>query len=324
MMPLEDVLLCMKKLDETAKYLPENTSFALDHEPMNHPDLERILRAASETKYIQNFHHGMTTGIGLMSRIDKDALMKAYLDCGYRSFGITIHGNAEHHDELVRRKGAYETAVAAAEYIKSCGGSVEVSLMSNRYFAEDADDISATLKMLQPDNIWFVSPLFTPHRNMMDFEPYRAILKTLEALRGYLSDWKQAEQEILESARAHTPAAVIENLKSTDLRELCAQEQNELYLTLHPDCRLYIGNTGVETRCLGDLRVLDPKETAAVICTLPGNREYTAFYEIAALPSNSDLIEALKTLPQDAVYCDTESVIYRGLAELGTKTLLIR
>lgn len=52
MMPIEDVILCIKRLEEIAKYLPVGTSFTLDHEPINHPQIEQILYAASHTKNI--------------------------------------------------------------------------------------------------------------------------------------------------------------------------------------------------------------------------------------------------------------------------------
>lgn len=71
MMPMDDALLCIEKMDAVAEYLPEGTSFTLDHEPMNHPQLDRILHEASHTKHIRNYHHGMTTGVGLMHRQDR-------------------------------------------------------------------------------------------------------------------------------------------------------------------------------------------------------------------------------------------------------------
>ena len=68
MMPLKDVLLCIEKLDEMAKYLSDRPSFTLDHEPMNHPGIDQILYKACHTQYIDNYHHGMTTGVALMQR----------------------------------------------------------------------------------------------------------------------------------------------------------------------------------------------------------------------------------------------------------------
>lgn len=324
MMPVDDVLLCMEKLDAMAAYLPGDVSFTLDHEPINHPHLDQILYAASHTRHIQNYHHGMTTGVGLMGRKDKKAVIQSYLDCGYHEFGITIHGCAEHHDEIVRRAGAYNAAVAAAEFIKTQGAEISVSLMLNRFFIEDAENISATLKRLQSDYIYFAIPIFTPHRNMPDFEPYRASIKTVEGLRGYLSEWQQDEEKIAETAEKNTVVSAIEQLECGDsLRTLFAQEQDELYLTLHQDCRLYVGNSGVETRCLGDIRSIDLKAAAEIIKSLPGNRDYGAFYDIDALPAAEDLIKAMKSLPQDAVYGDFPSIIYRGLAELNTPTKII-
>ena len=69
MMPLDDVLLCIEKLDKIAAGLPGEVTFTLDNEPMNHPYLDRILHAAANTRHIKNHHHGMTTGMGLLRRV---------------------------------------------------------------------------------------------------------------------------------------------------------------------------------------------------------------------------------------------------------------
>lgn len=325
LMPVEDALLCLERLDELAAYLTDEASFTLDHEPMNHPQIHQILRAASRTKQIHNYHHGMTTGVGLMSRKDKDAVLKAYMDCGYDAFGITIHGNATHHDEIVQRKGVYDAAVAAAAYMKAHGTKLEVSLMLNRYFTEDAESISAMLYQLQPDYVGFAVPIFAPHDKMMAFEPYRATIDTLASLRGCLSQWKQDEAEIMKAAEQNTVGSVIRRLKQgVDLGDLFSQKQDELYLTLHQDCDLYVGNSGAETMRLGDLRELDLKETAEIINALPGNRDYGAFYDVASLPTTDVLIQALENIPQNLIYGDFESVLYRGLVELGVPTKILK
>ena len=324
MMPVENALLCIEKLDVLASLIPDNVTFTLDHEPINHPHLDKILYAASHTRHIQNYHHGMTSGIGLIVRKDKEAVIQSYLNCGYNNFGITIHGGAKHHDEIVRRSGAYDAAVAAAGFIKAQGAEIDVSLMLNRFFAEDAETISALLDQLRPDYIYFAVPIFTPHRNMMDFEPYRASLKTLEALSGYLTEWRQDADKIIYTASQNTVSAASEALRQgITLPALFAQKQDELYLTLHQDCRLYVGNSGMETRCLGDLLSMDLKAAAEVIRSLPGNRDYGAFYDVNLLPSADDLIKALEGLPQNAVYGDFPSIIYRGLAALNIPTIIM-
>lgn len=325
-MSLDDVRICLEKLEAIATFLPEGTaSFTLDHEPMNHPQAVQIIQAASQTSHIRNDHHGMTTGIGLLERADRNSVVRAYMECGYQSFGITIHGNAAHHDEIVRRKGAHAASLSAAAYLKSQGAKVEVSLMLNRFFPEDALEISRVLRTLLPDQIYFAIPIFTPHANMLDFEPYRASLKTMEALQGYLSEWRQDEREILSLAREHTVASASAKLKSgPGLQALFAQQQTELYLTLHHDCRLYVGNSGAETSCLGDLRSLDPGMTAEILKHLPGNRDYGAYYDRSVLPAEETLERSLKSLPQDIVYGDFESVLYRGLTQLRLPTKIIR
>ena len=319
MMKSDDALLFIEKLDLLAEHLPFEASFTLDNEPMNHPDIASIIRKAASANHIENYHHGMTSGIALMRRKDRDAVMQAYLDCGCHDFGITIHGNARHHDEIVRREGALQMATEAAEYMKSCGAEVGVSLMFNRYFADDAGEIDARIQRLQPAYIYFAVPNFTPHAHMTDFEPCRGSLATLRRIRPWLETWTQRDDGL--TREICTPGLLREQIQQgLSIVSLFRDSQDQLYMTVHQNGDLFIGNTGVETERLGNLRALDIQETAERISELPGNRDYGAFYEEDRLPDSAGLIRALDQLPQDLLYSDRASVIYRALTALGVPT----
>lgn len=326
--PVEDALLCISRLDELAAALPASPvpSFTMDNEPFNHPDIITIVRAAAAAKHIRYYHHGMTTGIALMNRKDKESVVRAYMDCGYHVFGITLHGSPEHHDEIVRRQGAFRASVEAAEYLKSLGAKISVSLMFNRFFPEDAAVIDQALQQIGPDDgIWFAVPNYTPVPGMRDFEPYRGSLEDLYALSDRLEAWGQNRNELLNDAERHTPAAVLKRFEQgLTVKELFMQEQTDLYLTVHQDCRLCMGNTGVETACLGDLRFLDIRQAAEVISKMPGNRDYGAFYALDRLPPQEEITAALKWLPQHNAYSDTASVIHCALAEAGVPTRILQ
>ena len=324
LMRLEDALLCIEKLDAIAALLPFDSSFTLDNEPINHPDIAGIIRAAASAKHAKHFHHGMTTGLALMRRNDRDEVVRAYLDNGCTEFGITLHGSPEHHDELVRRRGAHKASLEAAKFLKSCGAEISVSLMFNRFFPGDAESIDRDIDSIGPDYIWFAVPNYTPHANMPAFEPYRGTLYDLYAIKGFLARWKQDPDELLRSAGEHTPAAAAALLdKGVSIKELYSQEQNEMYLTVHQDCMLYMGNTGVETRCLGDLRTLDIEWAADEISHSPGNRDWEAFYDEELLPEDADVIRALNSLPRDIAFSDMPSVFYRALEELRVPTRIL-
>ena len=322
LMDIDDALMCMEKLDSVAQLLPASTSFTLDHEPMNHPHLDRILSAAANTKYISNYHHGMTTGVGIMARRDKDAVVQSYFDNGCKIFGITIHGINRHHDEIAGRTGAYEKALASAKYLQEKGARIEVSLMFNRFFPGDAEEISMMLENLRPHYVGFAVPIFIPHANMKEFEQYRGDIDDLKSLANYLPQWNSGD--IGKQAEQYTIAATVTELKNgMKLRKKFQEPQDELYLTLHPDCKLYVGNSGVETEVLCDLRSADINELAERINRLSPNRDYTAFYDLDVLPTEDELISVLETLPQRYVYGDRVSVLYRGLAELNTPTKIL-
>ena len=184
--------------------------------------------------------------------------------------------------------------------------------------------ISRLLDQLRPDYVFGAIPIFTPHRNMLDFEPYRANQQDIASLSGFLSRWGLDAPALLESALQNTPSAVLRRFREqVDLASRFNQPQNEMYLTIHPDCTLYYGNTGAETRCLGDLRHLDIGKTADILMHLPGNRDYGAFYHIDALSDTDTLCNALNVLPQVLVYGDFEGVLYRALVHLDIPTILL-
>lgn len=323
LMQTDDALACMDKLDQIAAFFPEGMSFTLDHEPMNHPEIGKILHATSHTKHSTNYHHGMTTGLGLMSRSDKEAVIQAYLENRYNEFGITLHGVSAHHDEIVNRKGAFDKAIAAARFLSQMGCRVQISLMVNRFFAEDAGQISHLIDDMKVDDVYFAVPIFTPHAKMMRFEPYRATLETFEAIRRYLPKWGQDAEKIVERAQKNSVGRTEEKLQDMDLHSLWKKKQDTLYLSLHQDGMLYVGNSGVETQVLGDLRKLEPEMTADVIRNLPGNSDYGAFYDIENLPSMENIQEAIKALPQNLVYGDFASILYRAFVDLDIPTKLL-
>ena len=53
LMPAEDALLCIERLDLLTSCLSGEVSFTLDHEPMDHPEIAGILHGAAGTQYIQ-------------------------------------------------------------------------------------------------------------------------------------------------------------------------------------------------------------------------------------------------------------------------------
>ena len=211
--------------------------------------------------------------------------------------------------------------IRAAE---ACGAELNVSLLLNRFFREDAAALDRVIRELKPDFIYFAVPNYTPHARMMGFEDYRARLSDLIALSPLLRDWGQDAEALLAQAEQSTPGAAAERLeRGLDLQGLFRQEQQVLYGTVRQDRRLYLCNTGAETALLGDLRTLDPALAAERLSREPGNRDYTAFYDPDTLPEAGTLAEALRRLPADRLYSDEASVLYRGLAALGVPTRIL-
>lgn len=151
---------------------------------------------------------------------------------------------------------------------------------------------------------------------MADYEPYRGSLDTLHRIRPWLAQWQQQEDEF--TKEICTISMLRKQLEcGLDITALFKCSQDDLYMTVHQNGDLFVGNTGVETEHLGNLRTLDIQESAKRISELPGNRDYSAFYEEDQLPDREALIHALDQLPQDLLYSDRASALYRVLTMLG-------
>jgi len=195
--------------------------------------------------------------------------------------------------------------------------------MMNRFFIDDAEKISRLIENIGADDTYLAIPIYTPHPNMMLFEPYRATLEDFDSIFCYLPSWNQDVEQIMKKAHQNSIGRARERIPHMDLHQLWTEKQDVLYLSVHQDCTLYVGNSGVETRNLGDLRQLDPKDTAEVIKNLPGNYDYSAFYDIEAIPDVKSILRAIDAIPQNLVYGDFASILYRALAGLAIPTKLL-
>ena len=134
-----------------------------------------------------------------------------------------------------------------------------------------------------------------------------------------LARWRQREEEL--TRETCTPVMLREQIEgSLDIAALFDRPQDEIYMTVHPNGDLFVGNTGAETECLGSLMTLDVREAAKRIRGLPGNRDYGAFYDRDRLPGREEFARALARLPRDLLYSDRASAVCRALAEIGIPT----
>ena len=96
-------------------------SAILDNELFNHPKAKDIIIKSREVLGNQYFHHGSTTGIAFMSRSDKDEIAETLLSYNCNDISLTIHGNEEHHNEIVKNLQGFDMIKKSANYFYSKG-----------------------------------------------------------------------------------------------------------------------------------------------------------------------------------------------------------
>lgn len=105
-------------------------------------------------------------------------------------------------------------------------------------------------------------------------------------------------------------------------RDLAREMPDQVFLTVGADRKLYYGNTGLRTVCLGDLRTDSPERLTEAVRGLASNWDYSAYYDLERLPPLQWLLE--HTAPEaDYVYDSTASCLYRWLDRQAVEPVLL-
>ena len=115
----EDFRLCLDRLGPAFERFGRRLSFTLDNELYNHPGALALLRYVADHAAANYFHHGSTTGIALLRRADRRALLKLLLDNGWAKASFAIHGGAASHNRIVANPEGLDALVKAAALLSS-------------------------------------------------------------------------------------------------------------------------------------------------------------------------------------------------------------
>ncbi len=311
-MPLKDVLLAFEKLQPAFDKWGKAISFTLDNEAYLHPDLPDILRYIYGGCAENDFHHGSTTGIAFNHRRDKEALWSLQQQLGLDYGCITLHGGRQNHDFLTQTPGSLEESLDYARFVRSHGGRMEVNLMLSRLLVDGREQLTALLEELAPDAVHLTVTNAAPNRRLWDYQRWRVCAADCEKLTGFLCRWGLEEDKTLARLADCTHQALVSKLEVQGP----PQEPDHCFLSLHRDLTLWLGNTGVEQRLLGDLRRMTGQDviTALEGCTPNWNFYPSAF---ASPPPFDRVLAYAQTHPrQDLLYPDADSLLSRMTQEL--------
>ncbi len=311
-MPYEDVMLCLKKLQPAFRRFGKALSFTLDNEACLHPRLADILQYIYRECPENDFHHGSTTGIAFNHRLDKAQLWRLQKELGLDFGRITLHGGEKNHDLITRTPGFFAESLEYARFLRANGGRMEVNLMLSRLLVDDREAVTAALETLRPDAVFLNVTNAAPNRRLWDYQQWRVSLTDAEKLDGYLSRWGLDEDKTLDRLKNSTHRALVKQLE----REGPPKEPGHCFLSLHRDRTLWLGNTGMERRLLGDLGQLTEEQIIAQLEACPSNWNFypSAFADPPAF--DRVLAHAKAHTRQELLYPDTDSLLSRMTQEL--------
>lgn len=321
LMATEDFDLCMTKLRPVFAHFGAHATFTLDHELYMHPDLFYIFSRIQRLCWNNYYHHGATTGIAFNHRRDRDAVWQFQREHDIAYSSVTFHGANAHHNEITRNSRSFEEGLEHLQYVRENHGSVYISLMLSSLLVADRDKITELVQTISPDYVYFAIPSFPPTQRMLAYQPYRATYEEALRLEGYLSAWHVSEPDILGRFHAFNTEAIFETLKAhSDFSFL--PQPDAVFLSVHQNLDLFYGNSGVETKKLGNLRTLSSEEILDFLTHCRPN--YTFFPSCFRNPPSYEafLSDVARNLSPNYIYPDLDSFISYHLLRMNCKPSL--
>lgn len=326
-MKLDAFQYCLTHLRPVLERLEGDIAVTLGNEPFLHPQAKEVFSAAyaivPEYFFYDDFDYP-TTGIALASRRDREDVLQFLDHNNYRRVMLTLHGNPQHHNDIVCNPNAYTQTKNAAELFHAHGMSIECNLMLNRYLVEDWDQVLDSLESMHCNHAHITIPLYLPVDRLRAYQPLRPQLEDclplLSKMNAFGLDPNSFQHKLTENCEQ---AVMASHADGWDYRDAERSQPQWTFFHIDQDLNLYYGNVGQHIKLLGNLKNMTEEALYRSIIQFPANFNYSAYYQIEAIPPFEVIRERLSPLQTNYVYPDAESCLYRWLDQCGIPTRLI-
>lgn len=263
-----------------------------------------------------------TTGIALYNRKDRSKIFAFLHENNCNTFMLTLHGNENHHNEIVQRDDAFAFLDKFSLLLMENNFTIVYNLMLNKYFVSDWEDIIGFLSNKKNYSCRLTIPLFVPTERLRSYQKYRANYDECKGLVDKVEyigiNSKDYERKIERGNERYIQRLV---LGKWDYVEKNKNQPQWAFFHIRQDLDLFYGNAGLHTKYLGNIRNISVDELVEAISLQKANYDYSAYYDISLLP-DIDIISEYVT-EDNLVYPDVESCIYSWLDRYGVKPILI-
>ena len=160
-----------------------------------------------------------------------------------------------------------------------------------------------------------VVPSYLPTPRLWAFQKHRVEYGDFAAIK---NEMPQIDVSVCEeNVRKH--------LAATDF-DYAADEAGlpkRAFININHNYDVFYGNAGLHTRRLGNLFEVSPPELLEILRPMPPNYDWSAYYDLAKLPSVADLLQKMPPLSTNYVYSRMQDCIYSWLDNIGVANKII-
>ncbi len=301
----------------------------LGDEIFNHPQIAEMVsftHGLMPSYYSYNDFLVPTTGIALLKRKDRRAVLEALRGAGCAGFMLTLHGNKAHQNAITQNNAAYDALKEAAGWLYGEGYKLRFNLMLSKFLVSDWEAVCGFLAPFPEADRVLTIPLYLPTDRLRGFQRYRAEYGDCMELRGRLAEAKIEEERFFGRVHDNCEQNIhrrLEKNESIDYAEEEGRTPQWSFFNVNREFDLFYGNVGLHTKRLGNL-MEDSQETLAErIRALPANYDWSAYYQLSNLPPISSVIRGVQPLNTNFVYPGLADCVYSWFDRIGVQPILL-
>jgi len=329
--PLDGYLKAIVTLKSILDRIKGEIYVTLGNEIFTHPRVVDIITVTREIMPDYYSYHGLngfvpTTGMALVNRKDRDKILEALQSACCAGFMLTLHGDKDNHNRITRNEQAFDAVKTAVDWVIGCGFDIKFNLMLNKSLIADWREVRAFVRDYPQAVRKLTVPLYLPTARLRNFQQYRAEYSDCLRLKGALEEIGIDENSFFRDVFDNCETSVYALLKNNGF-DYAGQEAglpDWAFFNITQSFDVFYGNAGLHTKRLGNLLDDDSDNLLRKIAALPSNYEWSAYYDVPALPPVKDVLCDISPVDANFVYSSIHDCVYSWLDRIGVPSILIK
>lgn len=327
-MRFDDYRLCIEKLKPALDDLNGDIAVTLGNELFCSPDIANIIdyNLNSIPEYFSYRDFAVpTTGTALISRSDRNEILRSLRSAGTEKFMLALHGSKDNHNRAVHNPRAFDELFRTVGFLAENGFDVLFNIIVSKLLPDGFPEILERISAADSCTARLTVPLYVPTERMRRYQSLRADYNDCMRIAELADKYNIDTRPINEHCISHSEKAVLADISANGFNYGLERSNaaDWAFFNITQDLDVYYGNAGAHTKYLGNLKSMNSDELYQAVRPLKANCDYNAFYDDEVFYTLENRLQNLPYVSENLVYPSKADCVYAMLDKMNTPNILI-